>query len=65
MEVAMPLISNVKNVRSKRLQKRKDFRPQSLATHAKKREQFIPRMAYFKKVFDSMGDHIVELSSEN
>ena len=41
------------------------FNSQSLAIHAKKGEQLVPMMPAIKKLFNLMGDDIVEVSTEN
>ena len=46
------------------IQDLKDFNQQSLTTQAKKGEQLVSIMPANKKVFDLMGDNIVELSVE-
>ena len=43
----------------------KDFNSQSLATPAKKGEQFFSMILAIKKAFDLMGNDIVELSRED
>ena len=65
MELAMQIISNDKTVRSNTVQYSKYFNSQSLSTQAKKGEQLVSLMPAIKKAFDLMGDHIVELSTEN
>ena len=61
----MQIISTDKSVRSDTIQDLKDFNQQSLTTHAKKGEQLVSMMPAFKKVFNLLGDDIVELSTEN
>ena len=61
----MQIISNDKTVRSNTVNDLKEFNNQSLATHAKKGEQLVSMMPAIKKVFDLMGDVIVDLSTEN
>ena len=65
MESAMQLISIDKTVGSITLHGLKAFNSQSLATQAKKGEQLVSMMLAVKKAFDSMGDDIVGLSTEN
>ena len=64
MELAMQNISNDITVRVNTKQDLKEFNSQSLATQAKKGEQLVSRMAANKKVFDLMGDDVVELPTE-
>ena len=65
MELAMQNISTDKTVRSITVEDLKGFNSQSLATQDKKAEQLVFWMPAYKKAFDSLGDHIVELSTEN
>ena len=65
MELAMQIISNDKIVRNVTIQDIKEFNQQSLTTQAKKGEQLVSMMPAIKKAFNSMGDDIVELSTEN
>ena len=61
----MQLSSNDKTVRDDTVQDLKDFNSQSLTTQAKKGEQLVSMMPAIKKAFDSMGDDIVDLSTES
>ena len=61
----MQLSSNDKTVRNDTIQDLKDFNHQSLTTQAKKGEQLVSMMPAIKKVFNLMGDDIIELSTEN
>ena len=61
----MQFISNVKTVRMDIVKDLKDFNNQSLATQAKKGEQFFNMVPGFKKAFILMGIDMVELSIEN
>ena len=61
----MQIISNDQTVRKDTVQDLKEFNPESLATQAIKGRQLVSTMPVFKKAFDLMGDHIVELSREN
>ena len=61
----MQLSSNDKTVRNDTIQDLKDFNQQSLTTQAKKGEQLVSMMPAIKKAFNSMGDDIIELSTEN
>ena len=65
MELAMQIISYDKTVRSDTIQDLKEFNSQSLSTQAKKGEQLVSMMPAIKKVFNLLGDGIVELSTEN
>ena len=65
MELAMQIISNDKSVRDDTIQDLKELHSQSLTTQAKKAEQLVSMMPAIKKVFNLMGDDIVELSVEN
>ena len=56
----MQIISNFKTVRSHTVQDLKELNSLSLATSAKKGEQLVSMMPAIKKVFDLMGDDIVE-----
>ena len=55
----------IKTVRSDTVQELKDFNSQSLTTQAKKGEQVFSVMPVIHKAFDSMGDGIVDISTEN
>ena len=61
MELAMQIKTNDQTVRSDAVQDLKDFNSQSLTTQVKKGEQLVSMMPATKKVFDLMGDDIVEL----
>ena len=52
-------------MRSDTVEDLKEFNSQSLTTQAKKGEQLVSLMPAFKKVFNLMGDNIVELSTED
>ena len=65
MELAMQIISTDKTVRNDTIQDLKEFKSQSLSSLAKKGEQLTSMMPAIKKVFDLMGDDIVDLSTEN
>ena len=65
MELAIQIISNDQTVRSNTVQDLKDSNSQSLATKAKKGEKLVSLMPAIKKSFDLMGDHIVEIFTEN
>ena len=61
----MQLGSSDQSVRNDTIQDLKDFNQQSLATQAKKGEQFVSMMPAIKKAFDILGDDIIELGVEN
>ena len=61
----MQIISNDKTLRNDTVQDLKEFNSQSLATQVKKGEQLVSMMPAIKKVFNLLGDDIVELSTEN
>ena len=61
----MEIISNIQTVRSNTIQGIKKFNSKSLATQANTGEQLVSMMSALKKVFDLMGDDIVELCTEN
>ena len=65
MVLALQTISNDKTVRNDTVQDLIEFNSQSLATQAKKGEQLVSMMPAIKKVFDLMGEDIVDLSTEN
>ena len=65
MELAMQIISTDQTVRNNTIEDLKEFNSQSLSTRAKKGEQLVSMMPSNKKVFDLMGDGIVDLSTEN
>ena len=65
MELAMQIISNDKTVRSDTMQDLKEFNSQTFSTPAKKGEQLVSIMPAIKKVFNLLGDDIVELSAKN
>ena len=57
--------SNDKTLGSDAIQDLKEFDSQPLPTKAKKVKQLVFMMPALKKLFDLMGDDIVELSTEN
>ena len=61
----MQLISSDQTVRNDTIQDLKDFNQQSFSTQAKKGEQLTSMMPAIKKVFNLLGDDIIELSVEN
>ena len=61
----MQIIFNDKTVRNDTIQGLKEFNSQSLTTQAKKGEQLVSMMPAIKKVFNLLGDDIVEISVEN
>ena len=61
----MQLSSNDKSVRDDTIQDLKDFNSQSLSTKAAKGEQLVSMMPAIEKAFNSLGDDIVDLSTEN
>ena len=61
----MQTISTDKLVRKDTIQDLKEFSSQSLSAQALKGEQLVSIMPAIKKAFNSMGDDIVELSTEN
>ena len=61
----MQVISIDKTVRNDTIQDLREFNQQSFTTKAKKGEQQVPMMPAIKKVFDLIGDNIVDLSTEN
>ena len=65
MELATQIISNDQTVRSNTVQDLKDSNSQSLATKAKKGKKLVSMMPANKKSFDLMGDHILEIFTEN
>ena len=65
LELAMQSVSSDKTVRSDTIQDFKEFNSQSLTTQAKKEEQLVSLMPAIKKVFNSLGDVIVEFSTRN
>ena len=65
MELAMQIISSDKTVRSDTIQNLLDFNSQSLTTQAKKGEQLVSMMPAIKKVYNLVGDNIIELHTEN
>ena len=60
----MQLFSNDNSVRNDTVRDIKDFNCKSLATQDKKGEQLVSLMSAIKKVFDLMGDEIVELTTQ-
>ena len=65
MKLAIQTIANDKTVRSDIVQVFKAINNHSPATQAKKGEQLVSMTPAFKKVFNLMGDDIVELPTEN
>ena len=65
MDLAIQIIANDKTVRNGTIQVLKEFNQQSLTTQAKKGEQLVSMIPAIKKVYNSMGVDIVELSVEN
>ena len=61
----MQIGSTNQKVRNNTIQDLKDFNQQSLSTRAKKGEQLVSMMPAIKEAFTLMGDHIVDLSTEN
>ena len=61
----MQIISNDETVRNDTIKDLKEFNQQSLTTQVKKGEQLVIMMPAIKKAFNSLGDDIVELSTEN
>ena len=61
----MQLISSDQIVRDNTIEDLKDFNSQSLSTRTKKGEQLVSMMPAIKKVFNLLGDDIVDLSTEN
>ena len=60
----MQIISTDKTVRNDTIQDLKYFSNQSLTTQVKKGEQLASMMPAIKKIFNLLGDDIVELSTE-
>ena len=56
----MQIISKDKTVRNNTVQDLKDF-----SSQARKAEQLVSMMPAIRKVSDLMGNHMVELSTEN
>ena len=56
----MQILSNYKTIRSKTVPDLLEFNEQSLTTQAKKGKQLVSMMPAIKKVFNLMGDDIVE-----
>ena len=65
MELAMQIISTDKTVRNDTIEDLKEFNSQSLTTQAKKGEQLVSMMPAIEKVFNLLGDDIVDLSIKN
>ena len=65
MELALQIISNDQTVRSDTTEVLKDSNSQTLATEDKKGEKLVSMMHASKKAFISLGDDIVDLSTEN
>ena len=61
----MQLIPNDETVRSDTMHDLIKINQQSLTTQAKKGEQLVSMLPAIKKVFNLMGDDLVELSVEN
>ena len=61
----MQIGSTNQKVRNNTIQDLKDFNQQSLSTRAKKGEQLVSMMPAIKEAFTSMGNDIVDLSTEN
>ena len=61
----MQINSTDKKLRSGTVQDLKDFNLQSLSTQAIKGEQLVSITPAIKKVFNLMGDDIVEIHTEN
>ena len=61
----MQLISSDQTVRNDTIQDLKDFNQQLLSMQAKKGEQLTSMMPAIKKAFNTLGDDIIELSTEN
>ena len=61
----MQKISTDKTVRKDTIEDIKEFNSQSLSTQAKKGEQLDSMMLAIKKTFNSLGDDILGLSTEN
>ena len=64
MEPAMQIISTDKTVTNDTLEDLKEVNSQSLTTQAKKGEQSVSMMPAIKKVFNLLGDDVVELSTK-
>ena len=64
-EPAMQIISNDQTITSKIVQGSKYFHSQSLATQVKKGEKIVSIVLAINKVFDLMGDGIVDFCTEN
>ena len=64
MELTLQIISNDQTLRSDTVRDLKGFSSQSIATQLKKGEQLVSMIPALKKVFDKMGDVIVNLSPE-
>ena len=65
MELAKQIIFNDKTVKNDTMQDMKEFNQQFLTTQKKKGEQLVSIMPAIKKIFNLMGDDIVELSTKN
>ena len=61
----MQIGSTNQKVRNNTIQDLKDFNQQSLSTRAKKGEQLVSMMPAIKEAFTSMGNDIVDLSTQN
>ena len=65
MDLAMQIISNDKTVRNDTIQDLKEFTSQPSSSQAKKGQHLTSMMPAFIKVFNLMGDDIVELHTGN
>ena len=61
----MQKISSDQTVRNDTIEDLKEFNSQSLSTKAKRGEELVSMMPAIKKVFNLLGDDIVDLSTEN
>ena len=65
MDLAKQIISNDKTFRNDTIQGVKECNSPSLSSQAKKGQHLTSMMPAIKKVFNLMGDDIVELHTEN
>ena len=65
MDLAKQIFANDKTVRSNSVHDLIEFNNQCLATQAKKSEQLVNLMPAIKEALITLGDDIVELSTEN
>ena len=65
MELAMQITSSDQTVRNDTIEDLKEFNSQTLSTKAKRGEELVSMMPAIKKAFNSLGDDIVDLSTEN